>query len=194
MSQGTSGSDGMTKIQASARFNKLKSMTECIQNEDDFYAIYLGVARNLLGSYSVPTSTGTTPAVLPDAFEFSATMAEMLPAPSGVFKADYFSRPTYPIKVLYTIAEFDGFDEVEDAFTSQLALSNYDKAQRGIMNNPSESFFQRYGRQPRDVRKYNPRNRSSYSSRRFARHRKGNSSRSFDESRRRIEGFKCGSG
>ncbi len=58
----------------------------------------------------------------------------------------------------------------------------------------AEFSFQRYGRHPRDVREHNPSNRSSSSRGRFARHRKGNSSRSFDEDRRRNECFKRVSG
>ena len=58
----------------------------------------------------------------------------MLPAPSAVFTEGYYSRPTYPIKVLFTIAQFYGFAVVEEAFLAQLALSNYEKSHKGIMN------------------------------------------------------------
>ncbi len=58
----------------------------------------------------------------------------------------------------------------------------------------AESFFQRNERHPRDVRQHNAHNRHSSARGRFTRHRKGNSSRSFDEARRRNEYFKCGSG
>ncbi len=124
----------MTVRQASARFNKLKSITECIQQKDDFYVLYLGASRNVFVSHLIPASTGTTPAVLPDASEVCGTMVEMLPAPSAVFTEDYFSRPKYPIKVLFNIAQFYGFDNVEDAFLAQLSLSNYEKAHKGILN------------------------------------------------------------
>ncbi len=134
MSEGTPALAGMTKAQTSARFNKLNFMTECIQQEDDFYALYLGAARNVLAAHPIPASTGTTPAVLSDASEVCGTIAEMLPAPSAVFTEDYFSRPSYPITILLNVAQFHVFYNVEDAFLAQLSLFNYEKAHKGIMN------------------------------------------------------------
>ena len=134
MPEAAAGPSTMTKAQASARYGRLKAKAECIQKEDDFHALYLGTARNVLAAFPVPQSTGTSPVVLPDGAEVCATLAEMLPAPSAVFTDDYFQRPTYPIKVLFSIAEFYGFAEVEDEFMVRLALSDYEKAHKAISN------------------------------------------------------------
>ncbi len=46
-------------------------------------------------------------------------MAEMIPASSAVFTEDYFSRPTYLIKVMFSTAQFYGFDTVQDDFPAK---------------------------------------------------------------------------
>ena len=51
----------MTNEQAAALYNSLKDVTECIQREDEFYTLSLGVARNLLAAQSIAMSTRITP-------------------------------------------------------------------------------------------------------------------------------------
>eukprot|EP00171_Calliarthron_tuberculosum_P009169 IDg9169t1 len=109
-------------------------MSECVQNEDSFYAQYLGISRSLLAAYPIPSSTGTTPADLPDSLEVKETMKDMLPPSPNVFTEDYFSRPTYPIKILLLISQFYGFSEIDDEFQSQLLLSSNEKKHKCIMN------------------------------------------------------------
>ncbi len=36
-------------------------MTECIQQEEDFYALYLGAARNALAAHPIPDLEGLLP-------------------------------------------------------------------------------------------------------------------------------------
>ncbi len=43
-------------------------------------------------------------------------MSDMLPVPSAVFTEDYYRRPTFPVKVLFNIAELYGFDEIPHEF------------------------------------------------------------------------------
>eukprot|EP00171_Calliarthron_tuberculosum_P000916 IDg916t1 len=88
MSDSSSTTAVMTKAQASTRFKRLKLMSECVQNEDSFYALYLGIARSILAAHQIPSSTGTTPAELPDPLEVKDTMKDMLPPSLTVFADD----------------------------------------------------------------------------------------------------------
>eukprot|EP00171_Calliarthron_tuberculosum_P021456 IDg21456t1 len=109
MTDSNSESVVMSKAEASTRYNRLITLTERVKSEDEFYELYLGVARNVLESFPIASSQATSAAVMPDIEEVSETMSEMLPAPSTVFSDAYFGRLTYAIKVLQKIASFYGF-------------------------------------------------------------------------------------
>ncbi len=120
----------MTKAQASQRYLRLTEMASCVADEDDFYSQQFDVARNNLNIFSVVQSGGTTPAVMQYRLKVCETMSDMLPARSPVFTVDYYTRPTFSVKVFYNVAELYGFNEVPGEFLPQLFLNDYERAHK----------------------------------------------------------------
>lgn len=67
----------------------------------------------MMGTYLIPQSQSTTSAALLNAREASETISDMLPAGSYVLFDDYFSCPTYPVKVLSNVAGLYVFGKID---------------------------------------------------------------------------------
>eukprot|EP00171_Calliarthron_tuberculosum_P000187 IDg187t1 len=124
----------LTKAQASARHAKLLKSAGMFQEEDDFFARYLGIVRDILHAYPVANSSAATPAVFSDSMEVYEIESYMLPSASVVYTDDYFSRPTYPLKALCRVAELHGSRDVVPGFMDLFVLSQHELENKGIMN------------------------------------------------------------
>ena len=63
-------------------------------------------------------------------------MSNTLPSPPSVITADYFTRPVFPLKVLFNIAELFGF---ADDFLAQVFIRDHERGHKSIM---SQAWFE----------------------------------------------------
>ena len=124
----------LTKARAFQIFSRFQKMSPCVQDEDEFHRQYLGVARNVLELFPFPQRSGVTAAVMPDRLEVWEAMSDMLPSPASVFTTDYFSRPVFPLKVLFNIAELFGFAKIPNDILAHVFLRDHERGHKNIMS------------------------------------------------------------
>ena len=123
----------MKRAKAFQIYSRLQKMATCVQDEDDFHHQYLGVARNVMQLFPFPQSSGVKAAAMPDPSEVCAAMSDMLPSPASVFTADYFTRPVFPLKVLFNIAELFGFDGIPNDLLAQVFIRDHESGHKSIL-------------------------------------------------------------
>ena len=71
---------------------------------------------------------------MPGPLEVCKAMSYMLLSPASVFTTDYFSRPVFPLKVLFNIAKLFGFAKIPDDFLAHVFLRDHERGQKNIMS------------------------------------------------------------
>lgn len=122
----------MTKAEARKQHERLKRSATCVKSEDPFQVQYLGIARNLLDLHPMTGTSNTLPADFPSPMDVIESLSLMLPSPQSVFTDDYFNKPMYPIKVLYNIAKFYGFADVDEEYLTGICIREYEKDHKAI--------------------------------------------------------------
>ena len=125
----------ITKARAFQYYQRLIKMANCIKEEDEHHSLYLGIARDVLELFPIPEPAdgGNDPADMPEAIEVLEVMADMLPGPFAVFTQEYYSKPPYPVKVLYQIAKLYGFSAVPREYGHRMCISPYEAAHQGVV-------------------------------------------------------------
>lgn len=109
-------------------------MLECIEKGDEHLSCYIGVARNILSAYAIPSCIGTSPYNFPSPDEVCGTIADMLPAPSAMCTDDFYSGPIFPLKILLNVAQLYGFAKFDHYFNEAQIFTSYQRSQKSITN------------------------------------------------------------
>lgn len=104
----------LNKAQAVRAYARLQTLASCFEEEDAFFGKYVSVAPNFLKQFPIEECKETLEAHIPDPQDVCEVMAPVLPDPLTVFTDEFYIHETFPIKILYRIAEVHGFSERDE--------------------------------------------------------------------------------